>query len=135
VLAAVQQETMQMVTDDLTVTSRPGVVVVAGEIDISNARALDEHLSAVDRTLALDLTGVPFLGSAGINVLVQQRHRRGSGRVRILAMSPTVRRMLEITDLTCRFADRGRGVGAPAVGYRRLTWLTKANTCTGYLLC
>ena len=101
-----------MVTDDLTVTSRAGVVVVTGEIDISNARALDEHLSAVDGRLALDLTGVTFLGSAGINVLVQQLHRRG-GRVRILAMSPTVRRMLEITDLTVRFTDGDEELAHP----------------------
>jgi anti-sigma B factor antagonist len=94
-----------MVADDLTVTSRAGVVVVAGEIDLSNAPVLDEHLSAVEGTLDLDLTGVSFLGSAGINLLVQQLRRRGSGRVRILAMSPTVRRMLEITDLTGRFVD------------------------------
>ena len=36
---------------------------------------------------------------------MQQLRRRGSGRVRIVATSPTVRRMLEITDLTGRFAD------------------------------
>jgi anti-sigma B factor antagonist len=94
-----------MVADDLTVTSSAGVVVVAGEIDISNASALDQHLSAVDGTLALDLSGVTFLGSAGINLLVQQLRRRGSGRVRILALSPIVRRMLEITDLTGHFVD------------------------------
>ena len=94
-----------MVSHDLTETTRAGVVVVAGEIDISNAPALNQHLSAVDGTLALDLSGVTFLGSAGINLLVQQLRRRGSGRVRILAMSSTVRRMLEITDLTGHFLD------------------------------
>lgn len=99
-----------MLADDLTMTSRADVVV-AGEIDTSNAQVLDEYLSAVDGSLALDLTGVTFLGSAGINLLVQQLRRRGSGRVRIVAMSPTVRRMLEITDLTGRFAD---GDGEPA---------------------
>lgn len=94
-----------MLADDLTMTSRADVVVVAGEIDMSNAQVLDEYLSAVDGSLALDLTGVTFLGSAGINLLVQQLRRRGNGHVRILAMSPTVRRMLEITDLTGRFSE------------------------------
>ena len=94
-----------MLAADLTVTSRADVVVVAGEIDMSNASVLDEYLSAVDGSLALDLTGVTFLASAGINLLVQQLRRRGDGRVRSVAMSPTVRRMLEITDLTGRFPE------------------------------
>lgn len=110
-----------MVADDLTVTSRAGVVVVAGEIDISNAPVLDEHLSAVDGTLELDLTGVTFLGSAGINLLVQQLRRRGQ------RSRPHPRHVADrASDVGDHRPDRslrrrGPGVGPLAVGRRRLT--------------
>jgi anti-anti-sigma factor len=67
---------------DLQVGIRPGappVVEIRGEIDIQSAPQLRDELLRVVRRhgprLVLDLEGVAFLDSAGVNVLLATRRR------------------------------------------------------------
>lgn len=87
-------------------TAAPGVTVVSvsGEVDMLTAPQLRagalEHLDA-GGALVLDLSGVTFLGSAGLAVLVeasQQAKRRGSA-FRVVAVERAVTRPLAATGL------------------------------------
>jgi len=79
------------------------VLVVSGELDTLTAPELDEALRALvgapERLLVVDLSGVSFLASSGLAVLIQAAHR-AEDRDRALHLVVTaraVRRPLEIT--------------------------------------
>ncbi|HVV18860.1 MAG TPA: STAS domain-containing protein [Pseudonocardiaceae bacterium] len=76
------------------------VVTVTGEIDLETAPAVDAALTeaaAQAPVLALDLSGVTFLGSAGLGLLVSWHHRHDSFLV--VAPRPAVTRVMAITGL------------------------------------
>ena len=82
--------------DALTLTTRTGrdgavTVSVAGEVDTFTAptlrSALDAELSRRPPELVLDLRGVPFLGSAGLAVLVETKKSAGARDI-VLRLSP-----------------------------------------------
>ncbi len=78
------------------------MVTVTGEVDIHTAPRLGDALGelieeASPHSLVVDLTGVEFLDSSGVNVLLRTHRRVGDLRV---VASPAVRRPLEITGLT-----------------------------------
>jgi anti-sigma B factor antagonist len=84
---------------------RPGtaVLTVRGEIDTLTAPAFaaatKELVSSPDERLVVDMTGITFLASSGLAVLIQTAHRaedRGL-RLRLVAATRAVRRPLEIT--------------------------------------
>lgn len=82
-------------------------VVVAGEIlDPSDASQLYEVICEAVRhrakSVEVDLSGVELFGSVAINALLhaQQDAKRLGCAVTVVAASPLVRRVLEITDLT-----------------------------------
>jgi anti-sigma B factor antagonist len=81
------------------------VIAVAGELDISNADALDSAVAAAvapgPARLTFDLKDLRFMDSAGIAVLI--RAAEGVGEVHLLAPAPSVRRVIEITGLTQLF--------------------------------
>lgn len=80
------------------------VLAVSGEVDMLTApqlRAAALPRLDADGTLVLDLSGVSFLGSAGLAVLVeasQQAKRRGS-EFRVVAVERAVTRPLAATGL------------------------------------
>jgi anti-sigma B factor antagonist len=85
--------------------SRPGsaVLEVQGEVDTLTApqfsAAVDELMNDRDNTLVVDLSGVTFLASSGLAVLIQAAHRaeeRGA-RLRLVVATRAVQRPLEIT--------------------------------------
>lgn len=91
---------------DITVSRpRPGTVVldVRGEVDTLTAPQFEAALTGLDggdrSTIVVDLTGVTFLASSGLAVLIQSAHRRDgeADRLRLVAPSRAVRRPLEIT--------------------------------------
>ena len=53
---------------------RPCLTAV-GEIDMSNANALDEALAATEGPVMVDLTAVEYIGSAGLTVLFAHADR------------------------------------------------------------
>jgi anti-sigma B factor antagonist len=91
----------------MTVVSDPpsAAVVLDGEIDIATAPAIRRFLMAAisggDVHLAVDMSGVTFLGAAGIGVLVAAANqaREAGGSLSLLTPSPQVRRLLDVLHL------------------------------------
>ena len=77
------------------------VLVVGGEIDLATASMLEDAIQAVRGTVAVDLSGVTFMDSAGIRVLVREHQRReDSGDQLVLAaVSEPARGVLEVAGL------------------------------------
>lgn len=79
---------------------------VSGEVDASNTvelgRALGEKLPSSAHGLVLDLSGIAYLDSAGIELLFSLARRLGDRRQRLRLSLPRespVRRVLEICDI------------------------------------
>ena len=81
------------------------IIRVRGEIHVSTAPEFAQHLSNVvesgETAIVLDMTGVEFIDSTGLSVLlnglrlVTQAH----GRMAIVCTNPTVLRLFQITNL------------------------------------
>ena len=73
------------------------VVVVSGELDISNIavlqRALDPIVAARPQKLVFDLSGLRFMDSSGIALLLKARE--GAGEVEVRQPSQILRRIFE----------------------------------------
>jgi anti-sigma B factor antagonist len=80
-------------------------VFLNGEIDIATAPAIRRLLMAAisggDIRLAVDMSGVAFIGAAGIGVLIAAANqaREAGGSLSLLAPSPQVRWLLDICHL------------------------------------
>ena len=91
----------------LSTSSEDGVVTVTvvGEVDTFTApvlrSTLDSQLEQQPRELIIDLSGVQFLGSAGLAVLVETQKSARSREVglRLIATTRAVTRPLEVTGL------------------------------------
>src|SRR5207244_6449580 len=91
----------------MTVVSDPpaATVVLDGEIDIATAPAIRRFLMAAisggNVHLAVDMSGVTFIGAAGIGVLVDaaSRAREAGGSLSLLAPSRQVRWLLGVLHL------------------------------------
>ncbi|MCU1391914.1 MAG: anti-sigma factor antagonist [Ilumatobacteraceae bacterium] len=78
-----------------------GRIVVVGDIDLASADAFRPVLLASGDPIELDLSGVGFMDSSGVNVLLLARRVRP---VRITVASPAVTRVLAVLGLTDTFA-------------------------------
>lgn len=81
------------------------VVVVEGEIDLSVVGGLwkrVEEASLDGGPLVLDVAGVTFMDSAGVNLLLRLRQQRGDVPEAVVLRHPsaTVRRVLEMAGVT-----------------------------------
>lgn len=84
------------------------VVHVTGELDLASAPVLDELLveteggDALSVPLVLDLTGVTFMASAGLSLLMKHEERcRAAGHaLRVVANDRAVLRPIDLTGLT-----------------------------------
>lgn len=91
----------------LSTSSEDGVVTVTvvGEVDTFTApvlrSTLDSQLEQSPQELVIDLSGVQFLGSAGLAVLVETQKSARSREValRLIATTRAVTRPLEVTGL------------------------------------
>jgi anti-sigma B factor antagonist len=94
---------------------RDGVptLVLVGDFDLAAAEDLRAALrslgTAGSATPQLDLSGVTFLDSSGLGVLLdfQRDTAASNGAVVVLAPSPPCRRLLEITGVDTLFDIRG----------------------------
>lgn len=79
------------------------VLTVAGTVDLATADILKSELDAVlttdPRVLVMDLEGVDFLASVGIQVLVETHQRFSDGAFVIVATDRAVTRPLALTHL------------------------------------
>jgi len=82
------------------------VVTPHGDLDTAAAdrfkRVLDDLLAQQRLRILLDLGAVPYLDSTGLGALVSamRRVRAVGGDIRVCALQPDVRSVLEITRLT-----------------------------------
>jgi anti-sigma B factor antagonist len=85
------------------------VISVEGELHVSTApefsRALNASIADGRTAVVLDLTGVAFIDSTGLSVLLNALRRvtRRGGRLSIACANPTVLRLFEITRLDSTF--------------------------------
>ncbi|MDQ4148778.1 MAG: STAS domain-containing protein [Actinomycetota bacterium] len=81
------------------------IVGVEGEVDLSNASRLRQHIiEQVERgnyNLAVDLGAVDFMDSSGLAVLISglRRTKEHQGSLVLVAPTPSVKRVLSITGL------------------------------------
>jgi anti-sigma B factor antagonist len=79
------------------------VVVVEGELDIDSADALRSALEAAETSvstiLRLDASGVTFLDSTALGVILAsaQRMQDRGARFELVCTSPSIRRILDMT--------------------------------------
>jgi len=96
---------------NVSTTHRAGhaVVTVTGELDLYTAPRLQQELAALIRDRAervvVDLGGVEFCDSTGVNVLLaaHQRLADQGGSLALAAPTSTVRRILQVTGLDTVF--------------------------------
>jgi anti-sigma B factor antagonist len=82
------------------------VVSPAGEIDIATAPAVRDALAATvgGRRLVLDLRGVQFMDTSGLQLLIeeQRRSRERGGAFAVVPGPARVQRLLDVAGLTSR---------------------------------
>jgi len=82
------------------------IVTVSGEVDVYTSSGLRKHLATLidaDNTdLVVDLTGVVFIDSTGLGVLVGalKKLRRVGGQLRLIINQAKVIKVFQITALT-----------------------------------
>jgi len=86
------------------------IVNVRGEIHLTTAPSFRERLEAIiesgDATIVLDLTGVEFIDSTGLSVLLSGLRlvNQRNGHMALVLKNPTVKRLFQITSLDLTFA-------------------------------
>jgi anti-anti-sigma factor len=81
------------------------VVVVTGELDLSNASGLVRQVEAAVRTgrncVVVDLTGITHMDSTGLAAMIEAHHltQARRGRLALVARSESVRRTIEVRGL------------------------------------
>ena len=76
------------------------IIAVTGRVDTTTAPELDAGLKlAGNKTLTLDLSGVPYMSSAGLRCLLtaQKTMMAGGGSITIVGVQAAVREVLDIT--------------------------------------
>ena len=105
----------------ITQSASDGIAILrlAGNLDSATAPALQSAVSAVvgEKSLALDLSGVGFVASAGLRVILsvaKQAHARG-GALAVFGLSTPVSEMFEISGFSRLIAMAGTEVEAVRV--------------------
>jgi anti-anti-sigma factor len=85
------------------------VVSFNGELDIWKEKDVEARLSTVDGSapVVVDLSAVRYLDSAFLSALVRLRRRLPSASITLVVTTPSVRRILELTDMHRLFAIEG----------------------------
>jgi anti-anti-sigma factor len=80
---------------------RPHVVSFSGELDIWKESDVEAKLAAVDGSCAavIDLSAVRYLDSAFLSALVRLRRRLPDCSITVVAVSPSVRRIFDLTEM------------------------------------
>jgi anti-sigma B factor antagonist len=79
-------------------------VAPSGELDIATAELLERALLDAERTdadtIVLDLSGLDFIDSTGLRVVIAASERSGAdGRLGVIAGAPAVERLLDLVGL------------------------------------
>jgi anti-sigma B factor antagonist len=99
------------------------IVTVSGEIDLSTAPRLQGELAAVldggrPVRIVVDLSGVEFCDSTGMNVLLSamKRAREHGGGLELASPRPAVRKILQVTGLDSVFTVVDAAADTAAAG-------------------
>lgn len=92
---------------DVSITDRSGwsVLTARGQLDVATApqlrQVLQEQQYEPGRRLIVEMSGVEFLDSFGLGVLVGglRRARSGGGALTLVGASPRIAHVLEVTGL------------------------------------
>ena len=86
----------------LAIAPTPTGLAASGEIDAHTAPSLAAAIDAAGPDVDLDLSGVEFVDSSGLRVLIDARQRlaEAGGGLTIVALSEPVRRLLEISGVS-----------------------------------
>jgi anti-anti-sigma factor len=92
------------ITTSVAQYGETAVVAVGGEVDLSTAPAFEAvivtALKEGPRVLVIDLSGVTFMASVGLRILVAtQEELRESVRVAVVANNPATSRPIQMTGL------------------------------------
>ena len=91
---------------------RAVLLVVTGQVDMHTSPQLRRHLrQALDRRsspVVTDLTGVSFIDSSGLATLIEalQGVSRYSGKLRLVGLTPAVKNLFQLSNLTSIFDIR-----------------------------
>jgi anti-sigma B factor antagonist len=100
------------------------ILTVFGEVDIATADQLADRLARVLAPgvahLIVDLTGVEFLGVAGLNTLLDAHHRACGAPIDLVCQKGIVRKTLEIGGHDMAFPLHSSVVDAITAGQRTL---------------
>jgi anti-sigma B factor antagonist len=81
-----------------------GELALSGELDVATTSSLDTRLRAADagETVTLDLSGITFIDSSGLRVLIEhhQRFESAGGRLQLVKVSSRASRLLEMAGLS-----------------------------------
>jgi anti-sigma B factor antagonist len=86
----------------------PGVFILTGEIDAHSAPVLEAQLDkAPSGSVVLDMSGVEFIDSSGLRVLVTQQQRRSAHGHQFAVAEPSVcvQRLFDMVGLTEFFVE------------------------------
>jgi anti-anti-sigma factor len=80
---------------------RPHVVSFSGELDIWKESDVEAKLKALNGRgdAVIDLSGVRYLDSAFLSALVRLRRRLPACKITVVAVTPSVRRIFELTEM------------------------------------
>lgn len=82
------------------------VVELTGELDLGGAPAVEDELLKAQESdassILVDLSGLEFIDSTGIRLMVMAAERSEDGRLALLRGPEQVHRVFEITDLADR---------------------------------
>ena len=89
-----------------------GAVVVApvGRIDTTTSSTLEQHLTTIlsgeERRVVVDFTGVDYISSAGLRVMLMlaKRAKEVNGKVALCGMRDVVRQVFNLAGFTALFA-------------------------------
>jgi anti-sigma B factor antagonist len=93
----------ELLSLDIEAGTHGPTVRVSGEIDMSTAPNLRDCLATLadEPVVAVDLSGVAFVESSGLGVLIAEHKRRSAAghELVITGSSPLARRVFEVTGL------------------------------------
>jgi anti-anti-sigma factor len=98
------------------------ILALSGRLDTDTSAdvelALQDLLGAGERTFLIDLTGIGYVSSAGLRVLLAtaKQLEGGKGSLRLCGLNPSVRQVFDVAGFSKLFAlfpDRATALGEP----------------------
>lgn len=95
------------------------LITIAGEMDIETCPLVDQAavvLPLTNRTLHLELSGVTFMDSAGLNLLLRLRRRvsAAGGHLKVSGLQDQPKSLLQITEALTLLCPDETPTGQPA---------------------